>query len=299
MNVDFARTPAMPEAQADGCQRPRVNPLLEKESPWVESGYSNGPWKLVQCQRSGFVYLQNPPGYAALSSEYAWEKSLEQQTQERRTSEPLRAKFSASIKRVRKAIHRRDKMAQEAVSLLGQMPKMQRRLRVVDIGCGEGRHGGAIAQKAIDDYSIDVQPIGVEISEAAAVVARQRFYKFGGDVLHQPALEALETLDDESIECIIMNSFLEHELNPGPLLRLCGKKLATHGVILIKVPNFDCWNRKIRQHRWCGFRHPDHVNYFTPATFRALVERNCLVIKRMNWRDCLPTNDNMWAVLSI
>ena len=65
----------------------------------------------------------------------------------------------------------------------------------------------------------------------------------------------------------------------------------------VKVPNYACFNRTVRGDRWCGFRWPDHVNYFTPRTLREMVESAGLRIARMNFFDRHPFSDNMYAVL--
>ncbi|MCC5842025.1 MAG: hypothetical protein JJT96_18055 [Opitutales bacterium] len=64
---------------------------------------------------------------------------------------------------------------------------------------------------------------------------------------------------------------------------------------MIKVPNHNCLNRKVRQGRWCGFRYPDQVNYFTPETLGGMIRRSGLTLYRMRWYDRWPTNDNMYA----
>ena len=94
-----------------------------------------------------------------------------------------------------------------------------------------------------------------------------------------------------------MSSFLEHEVNPLPLLRRCRERLRPGGSIVVKVPNFASLNRKVRGAQWCGFRWPDHVNHFTPDTLRAMARQAGLEVKRMTFLDRHPFSDNMYAVL--
>jgi hypothetical protein len=48
--------------------------------------------------------------------------------------------------------------------------------------------------------------------------------------------------------------------------------------------------------RWCGFRYPDHLNYFTPDTLRRLARQAGFECGfGPGWR--LPVSDNMWALL--
>ena len=70
-----------------------------------------------------------------------------------------------------------------------------------------------------------------------------------------------------------------------------------NGYVIIKVPNFSCWNRHIRKENWCGFRFPDHVNYFTPSTLKKLALDTGFKIHQFNLADRSPLSDNMWMVL--
>jgi len=67
--------------------------------------------------------------------------------------------------------------------------------------------------------------------------------------------------------------------------------------IIIKVPNYASVNRKIRGARWCGFRWPDHVNYFTPATLHMMALKAGLELVRMTFLDRNPLSDSMYAIL--
>jgi hypothetical protein len=49
--------------------------------------------------------------------------------------------------------------------------------------------------------------------------------------------------------------------------------------------------------RWCGFRYPDHLNYFTPKTLVALAAKAGFETG-FGLTGRLPTSDNMWAILA-
>lgn len=67
---------------------------------------------------------------------------------------------------------------------------------------------------------------------------------------------------------------------------------------MIKVPNYASLNRHMRGARWCGFRWPEHVNYFTPRTLRMISDRAGLKVVRMNFFDRFPFSDSLYAVLA-
>ena len=73
-------------------------------------------------------------------------------------------------------------------------------------------------------------------------------------------------------------------------------RLADDGVVVVKVPNYDCLGRRVRGRRWCGYRWPDHVNYFTPATLATTAARAGLAVARMRFFDRSPLSDSLYAV---
>lgn len=276
----------------------RNNPLTENPTPIDPTRYSRDRWQVVRCRETGMVYLANPPDYERLEEDFAWEKTYAEEKRRRRQKEPVFSALSDFIKTLRRTLRPRERIETLSVSLLRR--QSQRRgsemLQVIDVGCGIGDKAVAIARRLRDNHQITVRPVGIEISAAQARTADGHLQPFGGHCLQASALEGMQTVADDSADLIILCSFLEHEVQPLPLLRACRRALSPDGVIIIKVPNFGSLNRRLRQDRWCGFRYPDHVNYFTPRTLRAAIERSGLRVARMNFFDRLPTSDNMWAL---
>ncbi|HCK91596.1 MAG TPA: hypothetical protein DHW71_01345 [Gammaproteobacteria bacterium] len=279
----------------------RVNPILEHETNTIKSPYSPAEWDLVECLDTGFVFLKNPPSYESLQEEYAWEKSVESYRQKSLELEPVRAKLSSFFKKIRSSMHRGQKVVHEASQLLHDIQRYRADksapMTVIDVGCGEGLHGSMIAYQALYQHGINVKPIGIEVSNFLAAASNKKFKPYGGHVIHKPALEGLVELEDNSVDVIVLMSFLEHEIQPAELLRVCRQKLTDEGGIVLKVPNYNSWNRVIRKEKWCGFRFPDHVNYFSPRTLKVLLHKCGLRAARMNFLDTVPTNDNMWAII--
>ena len=73
-------------------------------------------------------------------------------------------------------------------------------------------------------------------------------------------------------------------------------KLTPGGVAVIKVPNYGSLNRRLMGARWCGFRFPDHVNYFDKASLTRLA-RDAGFEVEIPFMRSLPTDDNMLALL--
>lgn len=242
---------------------------------------SRSPWQIKTCCRCGFVYLENAPAYEQFEENFAWEKSLAAETQRRRQDEPLLHVLSRTMKFLRLNLLRRRTLVR----------KIHRHFapgRILDVGCGSARHMTGLPECFVPD--------GIEISKHLAAVAQQKFAPRGGTVRNCAALTGLRACDAGHFTGVVMRSYLEHELQPRAVLQEAWRVLQPGGAIIVKVPNFDCAVRKVRGHRWAGFRFPDHVNYFTPPSLRQLLEETNFAVTRFGFLDHLPISDNMWAV---
>jgi len=275
----------------------RLNPLTETETKTVKSRYSRGDWEILECLETGMVFMANPPDYSRLEDEFAWEKTYAEETARRRTLEPAFYSVSLAIKKIRRAIKKRNKISVLTALVLDQLPPGKwLPLQMLDVGCGDGDKLFRIVSEYASGAKRALTPVGIEVSKGLATEAHARLGQVGGKCIHGAALAGLQEIEDGSIHCAILCSFLEHETNPLPLLRALIKKLVEGGGVVIKVPNFACLNRMLRGQRWCGFRYPEHVNYFTPRTLKDMLRRAGYTLKRMNFWDTFPTSDNMYAV---
>lgn len=275
---------------------PRENPLSPGSPAAALPRYSQSPWKLVRCRRTGLVYLENPPAYEELEKTFAWEKTYVAEKQRRRQAEPLWSKLSDASKKARRLVKRPRKIATLPLAFLDSGSPAP--LTFIDIGAGDAAHTTHVADYLSEKLDCPVRPIAIEISHALSAEAKRRLGAYpGGYCVQASAIDGARQLEGkEKADLILLSSFLEHEVQPVELLGACRQLLAPQGVIVIKVPNFACWNRHLRGPKWCGFRYPDHVNYFTPATLRLTIEKAGLAIARQEFRDRFPFSDNMYAV---
>ena len=268
-------------------------PITERPTQVTLLDDSRPPWRLVQCQQSGFVFLENPPDYARLADEFAWEKSWQDEQQRKAAEQPIATRVSTFLKRLKRIVFpRRNKF----LALAHAVIEPQDRLSLLDVGCGSGHLIGALCEH-YQRLGSEVVPFGVEVSEQLAAVAQRQFARAGGDVALLPATEGVAQFSPQQFDAVLMCSFLEHEAQPLTLLRLTHRALKPSGMVIIKVPNYASWNRRVRRRKWCAFRYPDHVNYFTPATLRAVAHEAGFRIARQFPLDALPWSDSMYMVL--
>jgi len=224
------------------------------------------------------IYLENPPPAEALEDDLAWEKSYAAEAEARRKREPVLAALSALGKQLRR---RRNKF----LKLAGEYFHPG---RILDVGCGSGH----LLAQLPPDYI----PFGVEVSRALAAYAHEQFARRGGRVIQASALEGMARFEPGSFDGVAMISYLEHELHPKEALAAALRLMKPGARLILKTPNAGSWNRAVRKERWCGFRWPDHVNYFIPEVLVNAVQKAGFGIVRFGPADWLPTSDNMWMV---
>lgn len=243
--------------------------------------YGSSEWPMIECNKCHFVYLKRAPVYERLSEEFAWEKTSETERQVREEREPVKQGLSRAFKHFRQKVLKRNKLPE-------LIEKYIPGGRVLDIGCAAGGLLATLPAK--------YQPYGIEVSKALAQAASEVVEPRGGSIMHDNALNGIKKLPENHFAGVLMSAFLEHEVEPNGLLQGVAKVLQPGGVVIIKVPNYGSWNRKIRAEKWCGFRLPDHVNYFTPENLEALIVRQGMKVVQFGLADRQPTSDNMWIV---
>lgn len=273
-------------------------PILDRETDVTPTPYQRDEWKIVKCQETGFVFLADPPDYSQLETEFAWEKTSEQERTRRETEQPIASRISNIAKGIKRTVNPgRKKIARLANQFLAQQQNSEP-TTILDIGCGGGCLLVNIAKESTR-VGRDIRPLGIEVSEQLAINSRKLLGPYGGDVIMASAIDGAAAMAPQSVGLVLMSSFLEHECQPLRLLRNLREALTPDGAIILKVPNFDCWNRVVRKERWCGFRYPDHVNYFTPTTLQRLAKEAGLEMLPQPLSNRSPISDNMYATLKL
>jgi len=279
----------------------RISPMLDEKGKTKVLSYSPEPWVLKQCLETDLVYLENPPDYEAFIEDISWDISYEKEAARRREVEPLLYAASGLVKKIRSKYLKRNKIRSLVVSYINRMHHGQTNgsINLLDIGCGWGYLLTDVLNNLGSEAKEQCVPFGIELSKKLALKSSENFDRLpGGKCINATALEGVTLFDEKFFDIVVMSSFLEHEINPLPLLKNCYKKMKSGGVIIIKVPNYNSVNRRVRGAKWCGFRWPDHVNYFTPKTLKEMAIKAGFKVDRMNMLDVLPVSDSMYLVIT-
>ena len=254
---------------------PRPCPACDSARSSRLDAYSPAGWDVVRCDACGFVYLQNPPAYEALEEDLAWERTYVEKSRRGGST-----RLSALNRRLRARYYWRGPSRSERT-----LTRLFPTGRILDIGCGD-----------VIRTAAPTIPYGIELSRGLHAKADALMHDRGGFCLHGAGAEAIGRFDADFLDGVILHSYLEHETNPLTVLRGMHRALRPGGKAFVRVPNFGSLNRRVIGAKWCGFRHPDHVNYFTPASLRHMASRAGFSTEILN-RANLWLDDNIQAVL--
>ncbi len=148
--------------------------------------------------------------------------------------------------------------------------------RLLEIGCSTGKFLNAAS-------NLGWQVEGVEFSKIAARHARAQG--------HQVIVGQLETVElpANSYDVVVGWMVLEHLHNPSAVLSHLYMAMKPNGVLILSVPNFNSWSRRIFGQFWYGLQLPTHLFHFTEPSLRKTLEKkgfiNCKFSYQANIKD--------------
>lgn len=257
---------AIPYRACPACASDRIRDLAE---------FARDTWRIGACTACDFIFLRNPVDYAALEEDVAWEASYKEEDARREKKRGLVKKTAARARAL--GYRLRGNPMGRYLRLLGPG-------KILDIGCG-----------GVARWRPPFEPYGIELSKFLAEKSDAQMRGHGGYCKQGAGAEAIWDFDENFFDSIMMHSFLEHEVQYRRLLQGSFRALRPGGKAFIRVPNFTSLNRKLSGANWPGFRYPDHVNYFTPASLRTACEEAGFTFKLVN-RHKIWLDDNIQAL---
>ena len=139
--------------------------------------------------------------------------------------------------------------------------------RTLELGCGNGNFSGLIKNQ----YKSECW--GVELNSQAATQAASRLDK----VINADASSCMNDLPDNYFDCIIMNDFLEHLVDPYSILTGLKSKLNPQGVMVLSVPNVRYWENLAElvilgkwEYKQFGILDSTHLRFFTYKSLKKM-----------------------------
>jgi SAM-dependent methyltransferase len=246
----------------------------------------------VRCANCGLLYVNPRPDESSIWSCYPSGQFYAQRTSGIRSS-GLKQRVKQTIVRHEPLwnIARRLPVVGDAIAaspIAQDIDGWIRPGKVLDIGCG----GGAF----LDEMAgIGWQTCGVEPDPEGATNAAANGHRIH-DSLRAPELAASGPFD-----LVYLSHTLEHMHSPRAGLAVARQLTATHGWLIIEVPNPDSLVTWLFQSLSSAFN-ATHLYFFTPETLRQIVEQSgyrvCSVRLKASARQFLESFDHVAEVFA-
>jgi SAM-dependent methyltransferase len=204
-----------------------------------------GQFTLVRCTRCELHYLNPRPTMEELAHHYP--RDYDPYT----TALPDELPFFRRLS-VRYGLRKRCRAVQ----------RFKRGGRLLEIGCANGLFLDAM--RRVGSWHVQ----GVEVNEPAARYARERL---GLDVVTGELADA--EFPDEAFDAVAMWDVLEHVHDPQATLHEIYRVLKPDGVLILRLPLLDSWDRRLFGRYWVGWDAPRHLTTFSLRTLRQMLRQ--------------------------
>ena len=190
----------------------------------------------IFCGQCKSLYLENPPSSATLRVE----------------NKKYANSVIAQIDTIKESLI----LPLERLSLLGG--KLQKKSKILDVGCGYGLFLDLVLQADYVPYGMDV---------AFDFIRYLRKKKI-------PGYTNMKDVPDNYFDAITAFDVIEHIRKPQQWLIGIKKKLKKNGYIMLSTPNLLGISGRVLRHRWWVLSPDGHFTLFSPNSLRSILERN-------------------------
>ena len=143
---------------------------------------------------------------------------------------------------------------------------------ILDIGSGRG-----FTLYFLRKYFGYQQVVGTQLCSTAVKYSRE---KLGLTIFDKDLLKI--NFGKKKFDVITLWHVLEHVREPDKYIRKIYSLLNRGGRIIIEVPNYNSWSRKLTEMYWLGMDLKYHLFFFTPETLKNMLKKNRFVIYKKN-----------------
>lgn len=160
-----------------------------------------------------------------------------------------------------------------------------KRLRILDLGCGNGNLTRCLAEMGHEVTGVDSSESGIDIARKSA----SGCYFIRADICELP----FDKLED-SFDVVISVEVIEHLLYPGELIKAAARCLRRGGRLILTTPYHGYLKNLVISvlNKWD--RHVDvlkkggHIKFFSAKTLRALLEKENFININFRFTGRLP-----------
>lgn len=210
--------------------------------------YTVGTRHIVRCNHDGLVYVDPQPSDATLTRWY----NEGYFTDTKRQHDDYLGYYAYLDEKPLLIRYFKNKISY----LTNYIPKGN----ILEVGCGHG-----FFLEAACGTGIHVS--GIDVSREAVSYAK----KHGGDV--RVGMLTSKTYPQDSFDGVVAFQLIEHIQEPAAFLRIVYQIMKPGGVVMFTTPNEGGYLKKLLGIRWMGFRHREHLYFFSPKTITVLLTK--------------------------
>ncbi len=153
---------------------------------------------------------------------------------------------------------------------VSHIPRFVEGGKLLDVGCSYGEYASRMARYGWDVYGIEINKKAVEYAQNT--LGLKNIYNGFFDSYQCP---------DEFFDVINMSMVLEHLHEPAQCLNRIYRLLKKGGQLIISVPDISGFEAKIYGKYHYSLHAPQHLNHFSPATIKAILNKTGFTVKRI------------------
>lgn len=217
----------------------------------------------VRCASCGVVRLDPRPAVSELSAIYPPDYYAYNLLSERGDSKGLTDKL---------------KMLMYQRRVVAQIKRLNRDgpLRVLDVGCGDGR---LLDWYAASSVGSTLETHGIEMNEEAAATARRQ-----GHRVVAGRFEVDTELESHSFDLILASHVIEHVDDPVRFAKRAAELLKPGGLFVAATPNWDSVEAKRLRGHWGGNHFPRHWTLYDARSVETLASLVGLTVERIEYQ---------------
>lgn len=156
-----------------------------------------------------------------------------------------------------------------AYKLITVFPKAN---SILDIGSGRG-----FTLYYLKKYFGYQETVGTQLCSSAVKYSRE---KLGLTIFDKDLLKI--DFGRKKFDIVTLWHVLEHVKEPEKYIQKIHSLLKKNGRIIIEVPNYNSWSRKLTKMYWLGMDLKYHLFFFTPEKLQDILRKNRFVIYKRN-----------------
>lgn len=158
-----------------------------------------------------------------------------------------------------------------------------RPLRILEIGCGDGRDLAFLESLGHDVTGVEPDP------EARDNALARGLRVYDGHAENLPAAVYAEQYD-----VVLFLHVLEHCLDPERALANAHERIAPNGRLVVEVPNSECLGHVHFGPLWYFLDLPRHLNFFTERALKAQLQASGFLPERVDFAGYVRTFQPHW-----